>query len=325
MDFASAEVAVMRRLLPIILVFVASSANAQLVRIDPAQRYELGQRLRLFERTLEKHQDAKARKRAVAPLDKATTAFFSGRLSDAARLLDQARLALASEKAPASEVLWAESLAIKPGARLLDRSEKELPIAVESFYKVESKKPEKVVVRFSLGKSSADVTLKELPLKHALKLDANEDADLTLRVQVQVDGKVVAQSEQTVSVASKLSDRLAALEKKVEDEQKGGGTNKATRKALLSTLKNLAKKEKLETNYPAARLLDGAEEWAAALEAGKDYYPHEKAGQFWLRVGTQPVGIQVPRGLKRDKPVPIVVALHGAGGTENLFFDGYGD
>src|SRR5262249_10575139 len=154
--------------------------------------------------------------------------------------------------------------------------------------------------------------------------EVKEDADLTLRAQVLVDGKVVAQSEQTVSVASKLSDRLAALEKKVEAEQKGAGPNKATLKAVVATLKSLAKKEKLETNYPAARLLKEAEELSAALEAGKDYYTLDKVGQFWLTVGTQPVRIQVPRGLKKDKPVPIVVALHGAGGTENLFFDGYG-
>jgi predicted esterase len=315
----------MRRLLPFVLVFVASPAHAQLVRIDPAQRYELGQRLRLFERALEKHQDAKARKRALGPLDKATTAFFSGRLTDAASLLDQARHALASEKGAHARVVWAESLIVKPGTRLLDRSAKALPITVGSFYKVESKQPDKVVVRFTLGKSSADVPLKELPLKHELKLDAPEDADLTLRAQVLVDDRVVAQSEQTVSVVSKLSDRLASLEKKAEAEQKGAGPEKATLKALLATLNSLAKKDTLETNYPAARLLKEAEEVAAALEAGKGYYVPEKVGQFWLTVGKQPVRIQVPKGLKKDKPVPIVVALHGAGGSENLFFDGYGD
>jgi predicted esterase len=33
----------------------------------------------------------------------------------------------------------------------------------------------------------------------------------------------------------------------------------------------------------------------------------------------------VPKGLDPKNPVPIVVALHGAGGSENLFFEGYGD
>jgi predicted peptidase len=36
------------------------------------------------------------------------------------------------------------------------------------------------------------------------------------------------------------------------------------------------------------------------------------------------VRLFVPRGLDANKPVPIVVALHGAGGSENLFFEGYG-
>src|SRR4051794_36318364 len=105
----------------VLVLFGAPAADAQFFRIDPAERYELGQRLRLFERAFEKQEDARARKRALGPLDKTTAAFFSGRLADAAGLLDQARLALASEKEPAPEVRWAESLTVKPGARLLDR------------------------------------------------------------------------------------------------------------------------------------------------------------------------------------------------------------
>lgn len=42
-------------------------------------------------------------------------------------------------------------------------------------------------------------------------------------------------------------------------------------------------------------------------------------------MSTEPIRILVPRGLDINKPVPIVFALHGAGGTENLFFDGYGN
>lgn len=316
----------MRRLLSVVIVVLSASCAQAQFGLDPSDRYELGQRLRLFERAFEKQQDAKARKRALAALGDVTTTFFSGRLATAAGQLDQARHTLASEKEPAAEVRWAESLIVKPGTRLLDRSAKELPISVESFYQTKAKKPDKVSVRFTLEKATAEVPLTSLPLKHALKLDGDKEADVTLRASVVVAGKVVAESEQTISVVSKLSDRLAALEKKAAKlGQKGDGPEKASLGALLGTLKSLAKKETLESNYPAARLLKEAEDVAAALEAGKSHYGPEKEGQFWLTVAGEQVRLQVPAGLKKDKPVPLVVALHSAGGSENLFFDGYGD
>ena len=32
-----------------------------------------------------------------------------------------------------------------------------------------------------------------------------------------------------------------------------------------------------------------------------------------------------PRGAAKGKPLPLVIALHGAGGSENMFFDAYGN
>jgi predicted esterase len=65
-----------------------------------------------------------------------------------------------------------------------------------------------------------------------------------------------------------------------------------------------------------------ADELAIAEAGGR---PYARAGDVWrvLRVlGTElPVRQFVPEG---EGPFPLVVALHGAGGDENLFFDGYG-
>lgn len=57
------------------------------------------------------------------------------------------------------------------------------------------------------------------------------------------------------------------------------------------------------------------------------FAPHH-AGQLWLTVPTEKTAtacrLLVPKNLDAKKPVPLVVALHGAGGSENLFFEGYG-
>src|SRR5262249_26885343 len=84
----------------------------------------------------------------------------------------------------------------------------------------------------------------------------------------------------------------------------------------------------LETNYPAARLLREAESLTQTLAAGKQHYGPDRSGQFWLTLpaagGPVPVRVQVPEGLRKDRPVPLVVALHGAGGSDTLFFDAAG-
>src|SRR2546425_10846551 len=67
------------------------------------ERYELAQRLRAFETAWERKTDAEARKRALDPLIQATTAFFSFRLGEAGKALDQARFALESDQEPPAE------------------------------------------------------------------------------------------------------------------------------------------------------------------------------------------------------------------------------
>jgi predicted peptidase len=87
-------------------------------------------------------------------------------------------------------------------------------------------------------------------------------------------------------------------------------------------LTDLAARRTLETNYPAAKMLGDAE----AIVAGK--WDPLTPGQHWLalpEVTGSPVRVEVPKGLKKGTAVPVVFALHGAGGSENMFFDGYGD
>lgn len=64
-----------------------------------------------------------------------------------------------------------------------------------------------------------------------------------------------------------------------------------------------------------------------ALEEGRDPY-RRRAGDLWrtVRVGKDglPVRIFAPPAACTDTRVPLVIALHGAGGDENMFFDGLG-
>ncbi len=73
---------------------------------------------------------------------------------------------------------------------------------------------------------------------------------------------------------------------------------------------------------PCAIAKDLVREIATAQAKGR---PYAHSGDSWrvVRVlGTElPIRQYVPEG---DGPFPLVIAFHGAGGDENLFFDGYG-
>jgi len=61
---------------------------------------------------------------------------------------------------------------------------------------------------------------------------------------------------------------------------------------------------------------------------GGDYLGKARPGEFWITLadehGSLPVRIMAPDAAK-GKPLPLVISLHGAGGSENMFFDAYGN
>lgn len=306
------------------------------VGIAQETRFELGQRLRLFERALDKHNSPHARKRALPPLEQATPTFFKGQLAEAAGLLDRARLLLASDKPAPDEVVWAESLVVRPAKRFLPTSMKELPVKVEAFYRVTPGKPDKPEVRLALvagdGKSVATTTAEvgALPTTVAIAFKDFAEGDYQLRGEILVAGKVCASGEQAVSLSANVADRLTKLKTGLDEaEAKPASHEKATLARLLSVLTDLHDGKTTETNYPAHRLLTEAEAVLEAVKAEKAYYGPARTGQFWLTLATgassDAVRVQVPEAVKKGKPVPLVVAMHGAGGSENMFFDGYGD
>jgi pimeloyl-ACP methyl ester carboxylesterase len=303
---------------------------------DQEARFELGQRLRAFETAWERERNAEARARAVPHLDAAVKSFFSFRLDQAAQRLDQARFALQSASEPAQPIAWATSLAVRPETRLLDGGARSLGISLASFYKVQQGAPKEATVRCSLrdsaGKTVAAIEdgMAEEPWRRGLSLPALPEGDYQLAVEVVVGKQHVPLNPQTVSVAANAAGRLKALENGLAQlTAKADSTQSASIAAHLRILQALLAKKTLETNYPAARLLGEAEAALQAVSAGRDYFGKGRPGEFWITLAdgryTMPVRIMAPDAAAAGKPLPLVVALHGAGGSENMFFDSYGN
>jgi predicted esterase len=316
------------------LTFAVVLIWAPLASAQP-ERYELGQRLRAFENAWEKQNDAAARKRAIDPLIQATTAFFSFRLGEAGKSLDEARFALESDQPPSPAKRWATALYVTVPQRLLDVRDDKLEFQVGSLYQVNAEAPAKFEIRPRLITADGKRVIAQISPSRPLDESSKDvlvwkDApvgDHRLRVEFVVDGVVLSATEQTVSLVEDLRNRLKTL-KGLPHEDAYRHIEGQTFGELRKLVQSLADGKTLETDYPAARLLAEAEALPEAIRRGENYYAWPKAGQFWLRIAAggnkETVRIFVPEKLAKDHPVPLVIALHGAGGSENMFFEGYG-
>lgn len=298
-------------------------------------RFELGQRLRHFEQVWDKKVTEDGAARAVAPLKKATVSFFTFRLTEAGRQLDLARLALEKGK-PASGTLWATSLSLVPNKRLVDGNAQSLSVTLKPFYSPTETKPKKAQARIWLSDSGGKkwaVTEQEigaLPWTGQLKWKRIPEGDHDLHFEIRQGARPLCSRSQKISVVKDLQSRLKKGDEGLgEIEKTKWMLEFRTASRLLQILGQLAKGQTLETDYPAARLLSEVEQVVMALKNNKPFYTAARAGQFWLRLPTEngigTLRIQVPETAAAGKKMPLVIALHGAGGSENMFFDGYGD
>jgi len=309
------------------LLLLASPAFAQ------PDRYELGRRVIAFEKAWdEKADDAAAKKRAAPIINRAVQSFFQLNLSNASKFIDEARNALEAPEAASASVRWSEALQIVPETRVVDSTTEDVTVAVKSFYKVDGEAPKGAIARAKLGAGKpVEVTLDKLPatIKVPVKsVPGTPSADFTLVVEIVVDGKVLARKETRVSRIEKFEERLAVVKKASADVPNPPMTiEQATLLLIVKQLESLAKKSVPETDLPASRLIFGAERLSTVKEP---YYTSKRPGEFWLSIPTgktvSVVRIRIPAKLEEKKtPVPILFALHGMGGSENLFFDSYGD
>lgn len=86
----------------------------------------------------------------------------------------------------------------------------------------------------------------------------------------------------------------------------------------------------IQTLSDPARLAGEVEAEVAAIEAGRDPY-RRRLGDWWMAVHVadgveMPVRVFAPSAasFERRPPLALVIALHGAGGDENLFMEAYG-
>lgn len=301
-------------------------ANAQ------PERYDAGRRLIAFEQAWDRQMDESARKRSIPHLKSALTNFFANKYGEAARYLDLARNSLNSADPPNAAVAWAESLAFRPDKRLIERSDGEVKLGIKQLYNLNAALPGRVGFSVSLVGEKAtrlhSETPETLPDEIAFDLKSALEGDHRVEVALTQNEQVLTRFGYQISVVKNRNERLTALALATEKLPTDGlTTEQRTLKAHTATLMRLAGRTTLETDYPAHRLLVEAETLAALPPDGR-FFDASNTGEYWMTLSTakgeSPIRLYVPPQAKEGKPLPLVVAMHGAGGTENMFFDAYG-
>jgi pimeloyl-ACP methyl ester carboxylesterase len=302
-----------------------------------AERYELGRRLRQFELAFEQERDPAVRARAYPPMNQAVLSFFALKLGEAGRSMDQARYALQAEP-PGPTQRWADSLYLVLEPRLLDAEKSQSAFQLKAFYPTDESLPSGAMLRFELifpdgsrRPLGEPWSIKEVPLKGTLEFTKVPEGDVQLRYTVATEETRTGQVSGTIglSFVKNLEPRLTALVTAVDGlPSAAASVEQASLRTNVQLLKTLGKAQSPETDYPAVQLLKEAEEVLAAERRREPFYGRGKSGQFWLTLLTgrtrTVVRLMAPEAVKAGKPLPVVLALHGAGGSENMFFDTYG-
>lgn len=310
------------------LAFAAATAESAPSQ-DRTLRAELAWRTRALEIAWMATPDAEVRAAALPDIEEAVQKFFRLDGAGVAEALDTARARLAGRSA--HDTL--DAVRVHPAERLVEAKPAQVRLVFGWMY---GEAPD--------GELPLEVRCGDDTLVGPAFLDCSAwpDEPLTFHwpdgstpprgdalVHVRC-GKPGVERHLSLSLAPDLGRRLDDLDAELEGLPEDlDPLEKRTLAARIKLLTSLAAGSTEETDYPAARILAETEAMMAAARTGETWFRGAgQAGQHWLNVptgmGATPVRLLVPESYDPERPTPLVLALHGMGGSENMFFDAYG-
>ncbi|MBX3118874.1 MAG: hypothetical protein KF784_07390 [Fimbriimonadaceae bacterium] len=270
-----------------------------------AARYELGERLKVLDVRWMETTDKARRSAAVPQITRAVTAFFSQRPTEAAQALDMAAAVLQGREAlPEAGISVRFIPAIcEPG--------KEATLRIWWTYQRADAKP--VTIRVA-GRSvvcapGRTLTISINPQKIDRELAMMTEGGTIIAIQV---GSL--QRTAYLNVVKNARKRIQDL------AEAKNPTAIGLRDLIVDAVE---KPETMEMDIPIAEqllLAERLEEGTMKLWQMRDLWRIEH-GKTFFRAAFPNTSRVDP---SQSKPVNVVIAYHGAGGSENLFFEGYG-
>lgn len=284
-------------------------------------RYELGKRVKRFEREFERAiADESARAKVLPNLQAAVAAFFTLNASKACSQIDKATLALSHK--PASE-LSLLAMTFEPHRRVLDPAATELTVRIRPLYGSAPVENQNVTVELvgSDGQRIATQSTTTGAKNVVLRFESLTEGEYTLTTRI--DGSPLSKVSQGISVIKDFQSRLQRIQ--AAAKSKGAGPNEPFGFCVREwgrQLDSLGKGKKPETDVPAHRLLTRLEAWLADGESKL----RPSVSRMVLFTGRRSVTcrVRLSRAAFSGNKRPVVIALHGAGGSESMFYETYG-
>lgn len=317
-----------------------------------SDRYELGKRVRRFELAWQAA-DADRRAASATPMQQAVKSFFTMQFASAARELDNAYFIVRQATSPTifEQAALAQRMEVQPVA--IDSMAAACQIKLLPYYKMKltddgadgAAALEAAQVKLTLvdshNQSHAhfDLAWKSVVAGTELKFKEVPEGDYWLQASLELLDQKIPLPPTQVSLVRDLDDRLRKLEEWLKAERSAAQrtdaleTVRLTVRQYAQTIRSQVDGRALETDYPTWRLLTLSEELVAAPDRAVELLREQARQSIWLTLSHKrqslPVRVQMPTHSASDStvdssPLPVLIAFHGAGGSENMFFETYG-
>jgi len=271
-------------------------------------------------------------------MDEAVKSFFGLQLRTAAARLDKAFLVITGSDKPSEMFRYSISRRIAVLPLLSDTKESTLKIELQQFYEGEFTRPANANVHLKLLRmDGSEVAQTSLPLPESdveltwTPAEWKDPGDFRLVAEIRDTAENFPLLSVGLSRVDGLESQLTALEQFTDNPPADlSATARATLKNWLVIARALAKGEVQECDYPAARLLEiAARIQREPTRAGQLLSESARGTDCWLTLAeNRKQAVVRVRAPKDPQPVgeklPVLFLFHGAGGSENMFFETYG-
>lgn len=322
-------------ILTLLSLVTATKSSAQNARL------ELGRRLERFEKAWETAPTTQ-RVSAVPPLKTAVRSFFTLQLPEAGRQLDQAWLAVCkdTEANELTEAMIGSQLLAAP--LCAETGSNALKVQLTSYYSTDTKPPVNTIASVKLTRNTGEplaetqLSISELEQGTTWQIEQIPEGDHLLSVVIQNANSVFTLPSVTISRITELNRRLQHLKDTAVALKTATRSQTATAfdVTIASTLRdetrlieNVIEGLPQEADFPLLYRLKSCEAMLTIRSEPTDFANQWRgAKEVWLTLGKElrsvPTRIHLPQ--ETDKPLPVLFVFHGAGGSENMFFETYG-
>lgn len=333
----------------LVLLITTSPAVGQLAD----QRYQLGRRLIRFE-TAWQAATQDQRTASVKPVEQAVSSFFGLQLADAAKRLDQAR-SIVGPLPVDQQPMWLEASQyfIDVETLIIDPSTSPVKFRVQKLYHLQTPRSEKS----ESNVDSADDSLEKLQGKLQLDLFSQNglsqnraiasttletptldawttwelpslpSGDYMIRATLNHNGMESEIISENLTLCQGLYEKSQAISAWYESNRRGKGDSKqSSARMLAKEILQVCKGASCETDIPWTRWIEDFDSLSDDSVPFDQWIQSHPGTSRWCQLSngnkSQVIRLRIPSEL--DKPTPVLFAFHGAGGSENMFFDTYG-